>query len=330
MRSKGKIFSLFSNRIKSGVRHKRVLDAGRVLSAVFTLILAIGLLFSCGKTADEHSADGSGISEHYEVRQAYPLQVHFINVGHGDSALVQCEGHNMLIDGGLRRCGHELRRYLRQAGVNRLEAVVCSHEHKDHVGGLITIVHSLPYDNVYAPSDYYGGNKDFNKLVSMVRSHGHEITVLQAGDSFYLGGAVVNVLGPILDYGGSERREDNHSLVMRVDYGEHSFLFTGDIYAQAELDLMDSGADLESTVLKVPHHGSSSSSGEAFLQAVNPRYAVISTAGTERNHPHSEILSRLDRLHIRSYRTDRDGDVVFCGDKRDLKVYCGRREDGEQ
>ena len=307
-----------------GARRSSGLSAGSVLGLVFVLILALEVLLSCGKDEGGPSADIGQVPAQREARQDYPLQVHFLDVGHGDSALVQCEGHNMLIDGGLRRCGHQLLHYLRRAGADHLDAVVCSHEHKDHVGGLITVVHSLTYDHVYAPDDCYEGNKDFNRFVGMVRSHGREVTVLQAGERFSLGGAEVSVLGPVLDYGGSERREDNHSLVLRLAYGDQSFLFTGDMYAQAELDLLDSEAEVESKVLKAAHHGSSSSSGEAFLQAVNPQYAVISTAGTERNHPHSEVLARLERLQIKTYRTDRDGNIVFYGDRHNLQVRCGR------
>ena len=167
-------------------RRSSGLSAGSVLGLVFVLILALEALLSCGKDEGGPSADIGQMPAQREARQDYPLQVHFLDVGHGDSALVQCEGHNMLIDGGLRRCGHQLLHYLRRAGADHLDAVVCSHEHKDHVGGLITVVHSLTYDNVYAPDDCYEGNKDFNRFVGMVRSHGREVTVLQAGERFSL------------------------------------------------------------------------------------------------------------------------------------------------
>ncbi|MBQ7568863.1 hypothetical protein IJT17_08670 [bacterium] len=160
----------------------------------------------------------------------------------------------------------------------------------------------------------------------MVRSHGKDITILKAGDSFALGGATVELVGPVMDYGGNARREDNHSLVMRISYGEQSFLFTGDIYTQAEYDIMDKGAELGSKVLKVAHHGSSTSSGEAFLQAVNPKYAVISSEGSQKNHPHHETLEKLQRMNIITRRTDMEGDIVFACDKHNMQVMSGQAE----
>ncbi len=246
------------------------------------------------------------------------LQVHFIDVGHGDAILVSCEGQHMLIDAGLKKFGPMVCDYLRNQGVNKLSYIVCSHEHKDHVGGMLDVVQGFEYDVIMAPStSHYKGSREFNKLMDEVHKHGKKVTIPKAGDVFSLGSAQVSVLGPVKPYGGKFGK-DNHSLVLRVVYGDHSFLFTGDIYEEAELDIMER-TNVRSDVLKVAHHGSCTSTGEAWLNAVNPKYAIVSD-----NKYHDVVIPRLERRGIANYLTARNGDITITCDKHNMSIKTSR------
>ncbi len=274
--------------------------AGRIL-ALLTAAVAVVYLWS-------------GLSS---VFGKSAFQVHFIDVGHGDAILVSCEGQHMLIDAGLRDFGPRVCKYLREQGVKKLSYIVCSHEHRDHVGGMLDVVKNFDYNVIMAPSPSYKNGSDFNYLMAEVRRQGKNVTVPKVGNVFKLGAAQVTVLGPVMSYGG-KYGHDNHSLVLRVVYGDHSFLFTGDIYGQAELDIIER-ADVRSDVLKVAHHGSPTSTGEAWLDAVNPKYAIVSN-----NEFYGEIPSRLTRRGIPYYVTAFNGDITITCDKHNMDVETSR------
>lgn len=244
------------------------------------------------------------------------LEVHFIDVGQADCALVICDGKAMLIDGGNVDDSSLLYSYLRDIGVSYLDYVIASHPHEDHIGGIPGALTFAGAGECFSPmaeadSDF------FDKLTQKLREKDIPLTVPSAGDSFSLGGASVTFLGPeeITD----DYNED--SLVCRLVYHDVSFLFTGDAGEQSEKRMLDSGYDLSSTVLKVGHHGSRDSSCYQFLRAVAPTYAVISVASnSEYGHPHAEALSRLYDSGAVIYRTDRNGTVVFRSDGYALSV----------
>lgn len=258
------------------------------------------------------------------------LTVHFIDVGQADSALLQCGGQAMLIDGGNAADSSLVVSYLNSQGVEYLDYVVCTHAHEDHVGGLSGPLNTCTAGAVLAPVTEYD-SKVFSDFVKYTRQQGLDITVPTPGDAFALGGAQVTVLGPVKDYTDT----NNTSIVLRVDYGETSFLFTGDMEREAEADLLESGCDLDATVLKVGHHGSGTSSSYVFLREVMPEYAVISVgANNSYGHPDEEVMSRLYDARATVYRTDEQGTVVAYSDgtqvtfttEKDAAPTAGRDE----
>ena len=248
------------------------------------------------------------------------LAVHFIDVGQADSALLLCGGQAMLIDGGNAQDSSRVVSYLEDQGVDTLAYVVCTHAHEDHVGGLSGPLNTCAAAQVFSPVREYD-SKAFRDFVRYTEAQGLTPAAPSPDETFSLGGAVVTVLGPRRDYDDT----NNTSIVLRVDFGETSFLFTGDMERDAEADLLSDGCDVSCTVLKVGHHGSSTSTSYPFLRAAMPEYAVISVGeDNSYGHPHEETLSRLYDAGCTVYRTDRLGTVVAVSDGTDVSFLTER------
>ena len=245
------------------------------------------------------------------------LTVQFLDVGQADCALLECGGEYLLIDGGNRDDSQLVVSFLEQQGVQELSAVVCTHAHEDHVGGLPAVLAVYPTKAVYAPTKTYSSNI-FDKFVYYTDQQGLEITIPAPGDQFSLGQATVTVLGPVKSYAEA----NNTSIVLRVDYGETVFLFTGDMETDAENDMLDyweGRLDWQADVLKVGHHGSNTSTGYRFLNAVSPAYGVISVGkGNDYGHPHKEPLSRLRQAGVAILRTDELGAIQAVSDGKEV------------
>lgn len=232
--------------------------------------------------------------------------VHFIDVGQADCALVMCDGAYMLIDGGNAEDSDLVFSYLKTRGIDHLDYMVATHAHEDHIGGLSGAAYAATVGTALSPVTE-GTTKVFKNLVKSLEKQNVTLTVPSVGDTFSLGSAQVEVLGPVQEYD----EPNDTSIVLRIQYGGTSFLFTGDMESTAEADLVESGARLSATVLKVGHHGSSSSTSYRFLREVLPDYAVIS-AGTDNKygHPTEATLSRLEDAEAQIYRTDLHGTVI--------------------
>ena len=238
------------------------------------------------------------------------LTLHFIDVGQGDSVLVQCGGASMLVDAGPAEAGAVVNAYIRNTGLSELDYVVATHEHDDHLFGMPDALSGLRVGTVYSspavPMTYW-----FESILPRLRQESLVLLRPQSLESFALGDATVTFLNTLT---ASENPNDL-SLVLRIDYGETSALLTADIEGEAEMNLVNSTAPLKADVLKVAHHGGNTSTCEAFVKAVDPRYAVISVGkGNRHGHPHSGPLSNLEKRDVIVYRTDLFGTVTGTSD----------------
>ena len=282
----------------------------RTFSILIALVMLLGVFSGCIIAPNGYFESTDTTERNSTPSPSIPTDatfaVHFIDVGQADASLVICDGKTMLIDGGNSDDSSLIYSYLRDHGIDHLDYVVCTHAHEDHVGGLSGALSYATVGKVFSPVEAYN-SRAFENFVNKVDDRGKSITVPKAGDRFSLGSATVTVLGPVQDYDET----NNTSIVLRIVFGELSFLFTGDMESDAERDLIDSGVNLQSTVLKVGHHGSDTSSSYLFLREVAPRYGVISVgAGNSYGHPHENILSRYRDADVQLYRTDLQGDVI--------------------
>ena len=251
------------------------------------------------------------------------LEVHFIDVGQADSALIICDGHYMLIDGGNAEDSDLVYAYLERHGAKHLDYMVASHAHEDHIGGLSGALNYAAVDVAFSPITEYN-TKVFQNMEKYLGEQGKALTIPEPGEKFELGSAQVEILGPVKEYSDT----NNTSIVLRIDYGATSFLFTGDMETDAEKDLIESGANLEATVLKAGHHGSDTSTGYQFLRAVNPKYAVISVGeGNRYGHPSEEVLSRFWDAKTEVYRTDMQGHIIAESDGKSVTFHTERETD---
>jgi competence protein ComEC len=244
------------------------------------------------------------------------LQVHFINVGQGDSILIQVNNKNLLIDSGPNKSEDKLKKYLKKLNISKFDYIIATHPHEDHIGNMSYIINNFDVLNFYAPK-VENSTKAFETMVESLIRKDLKIKVLKANiKSIDLGkNIVVDVFSPL-----SNSYEDlnNYSPIVKISYGNTSFLFTGDAEELSENEVLNAGFDLKCDVLKIGHHGSSSSTSENFLKASNPSIAVISVGEDNTyGHPTDTVLSRLKETKI--YRTDINGNIVITSDGLSLK-----------
>lgn len=241
------------------------------------------------------------------------LTIHFLDVGQGDSELIQIDNKNVLIDGGEQDMGPRVEAYLRDHGVSSLDIVVATHPHSDHVGGLITVLNDIPVKQVLDigqahPSPIY------ETFLTLINQKNVPYRNPQPGQTIDLDPNLkIEVLNPPPAQFADDLNQN--SIVLKVTYNKVSFLLMGDAGFEAENSIFAYGYDLKSDILKVAHHGSSSASSPTFLSKVRPAISVIEVgAGNDYGHPTQETLDALQQIGSKIYRTDLNGNIVVTTD----------------
>lgn len=244
-------------------------------------------------------------------------KVHFIHVGQGDSILIEADGHYMLIDAGENNQGTTVVNYLKEQGVKKLDYVIGTHPHSDHIGGLDVVINSFDIGKVILP-DIIHTTKTFEDVLDAIAENTLKISKAVVGNTYSLGGSSFTIVAP----NASDYDELNdYSVGVKFTNGENSFLFTGDAEKLSEIQMLRNGIDLTADVLKLGHHGSSTSSHDNFMDEVDPDYAVISVGeDNSYGHPHKETLEYLKDKKIKVYRTDKQNTIIFTSDGENITV----------
>lgn len=263
--------------------------------------------------------------QHIKVEREGIFWIEFIDVGQGDSALIQCDGHYMLIDGGPPSASSVVYTILKNKKIDKLDYMIATHPDADHIGGLSGALNYASVGVCYSPVISHD-TKTFASLVKYLNKQNVSITVPTAGTEFQLGSARVELLGPIQE----NTDTNNNSIVSRITFGETSFLFMGDAEYEEEKSLIEAGVDLSCDVLKAGHHGSSSSTSEAFLRKTTPQYVVLSV-GTDNSygHPSDKTLSKLKEYKLQLYRTDLQGDIICECDGKEISFLTEKKASEE-
>lgn len=239
------------------------------------------------------------------------VQFHFIDVGQGDAALIRTEWGDVLIDAGTNSSEDELKAYLDSLGVVDIEYAVFTHPHEDHIGGADMVLNTYNVKRVIMPNAT-ATSKTFERMMDAIEAEKCEVIEATPDLVFKVGELVCTVLAPISE---KYSETNNYSVVIRMDYGETSVLFTGDAEVDSEAEMLARyglKGTLDCDLLKAGHHGSDTSSSQDFLDAVTPAFAVISVGeGNTYDHPKQVTLTRFDTMNVPYYRTDKEGSIIF-------------------
>lgn len=242
------------------------------------------------------------------------LQIHFLDVGQADAAIMLCDDEVMMIDGGNANDSQLIYSYLKNTlQIEHIDYIVATHPHEDHVGGLPAVLNACTIGTIYSPVLDYD-NDSFQTLKRYAEKQDIPIEYPPVETSFFLGTARVQVLGPSVIYDNV----NDMSIILKIVYDDIMFLFMGDAEATAEHVMLEEGRNLQANLLKVGHHGSSSSSTKVFLDAIEPQVAIISVGEDNAyGHPSVDVINRLTEMGTVVLRTDLNGHIVcYCdGDK---------------
>ena len=236
------------------------------------------------------------------------IKVSYLDVGQADSILIQVDDEAMLIDAGNNNDGANLVKYLKSKNINNFKYVVGTHAHEDHIGGLDDVILNFNIEHFYM-SDAITTTKTFEDVLDALEKKQVRFETPKIDDEFDLGEAKIKVIHVSNDASNL----NNTSIVLKLTYKNIRFLFTGDMESSVEKTILDK--DIQADILKVGHHGSSSSSSDKFIKAVNPSYAVISVGkNNSYKHPTKKTLDTLEKYNVKVLRTDELGTIIFTSD----------------
>jgi beta-lactamase superfamily II metal-dependent hydrolase len=267
----------------------------KILSILLVLVLAVSLI-SCQKTT-----------------KASSIKIHYIDVGQGDCELIQIEDKNILIDAGTS--DKKALDYLKSIEIKKIDYAIATHPHEDHIGSMDDVIKAFDIVNFYAPKATTN-TKTFENMVKSLKAKDLKMSVPKIGEEITVGNAILTFLAP-----NGDRYEDlnNNSIVVKLKYGNNSFIFMGDAEDISEGEILKKQLDIKADILKIGHHGSRSSTTQEFLDKVNPKYAVISCEkGNDYGHPHKETLTKLNDKNINVFRTDLNGTIIAESDGKEI------------
>ena len=238
------------------------------------------------------------------------LTLTMIECGQADSFLFQQGDYTALFDCGTRSTGDDVVKYLKSIGIEKIDILVGTHPHDDHMGGMYDVITNFDIGKIVIPKVKDGEvtTNWYIKLMQEIKDKKHVVEYPEINDVYLLGEATMTVIGPL-----SEPKDNlnNYSIVMKVTFGDMDVLMTGDAEKDVEKEILSSGVNLDAEILKVGHHGSNTSSSEDFLDAINPDYALISCkVGNKHDHPTADTMAKLKERDIDVYRTDESGTVI--------------------
>ena len=261
----------------------------------------------------------------YDLKDPQLLEVNFFDVGQGDAIFIEGpQRHQILIDGGpssiiLEKLAKEMPFWDRT-----IDLIILTHPEKDHLAGLIEVLKRYKVENILW-TGILRDTSEFKEWEKLIESEGAKIFIARSGQKIKWSRTVLDrfeVLYPFESLAGKEFKDSNNtSIVVKLIFGENSFLFTGDAYKSVERELLTKEIDIDSDILKVAHHGSKTSSAEEFIEKVSPETAIISVGKDNTyGHPHQEVLETLEKYGIKILRTDLEGDIKIISDGKNYEV----------
>ncbi len=279
-----------------------------IIKSLFALILCL-LMTACSINIEIHNANKPSNSDN-------SLAVHYLSVGQGDSIFVELpDKKTMLIDAGVNGLGEGIQEYINKLGYTTIDFLVATHPHSDHIGSMDYIVKNFNIGSIYMPK-VSTTTKTYERLLTAVSDKGYKIKSTSAGMT--IGDSTdytIDVLGPVTI---DKDELNNCSIVLKITYMNNKFLFLGDAEKQ---EINSITADMSSNVLKVGHHGSTTSTNETILEKISPQYAVISVGrDNDYGHPSEKTLSLLEDFNCKTYRTDTDETIIITSDGSNIEV----------
>lgn len=244
------------------------------------------------------------------------LKISYIDVGQADCILIENNEEFMLIDAGNNEDGDLLVKYFNDQNITNFKYLIGTHPHEDHIGGLDDIINNFNVNYIYMP-DAITTTKTFTDVLDAIENKNLKFKVPKIGEIFSLGDSSLEVL-----YTGTDTKDlNNTSIVLKLTFGKTSFIFTGDATEKTEKEILNNNINIQADVLKIGHHGSKYSTSDKFLNAVNPKYAIISVGKNNTyNHPESEVLTKLNKKNIEIHRTDLEGTIIITSDGKNINI----------
>lgn len=294
-----------------------------LLTGMMLAILCIVTFTGCSSTTIKTTTAPS--------RQTSPdqAQIYYLDVGQGDAELITLPtGENILIDAGLKAGSDNLVNYLKELGVKKIDILIATHPHADHIGGMEKVIKNFDIGEIYMPKvadSQVPTTVTYTKLLEAIQAKGLSINQAKAGTTILTNGnAKLEILAP---NSTSYKDLNDYSIVTKLTYGNHKFLFTGDAEKASENEMLSKKYDLSCDILKLGHHGSSTSTTDQFLKAASPSAAIISCGlNNDYGHPHKETMETMQNNKITVYRTDSDGTILAETDGTTYNITTGLKK----